>query len=472
MNKDYKDMPNDEHKNLRDYMTYVKNHHRKPSSFYVITYGCQMNARDSETLAGMFLEMAIPEALSKETADIILVNTCCVRENAERRAFGNIAWLKELRKENPSMIIGVCGCMIQQEGIDRVIAQDHPYVNFAFGTSNLHHFPRLLLNVLDELSPSIAVHNVTSPQILEGMPVSRKNPYTAFVTVMYGCNNFCSYCVVPYVRGRERSREPESIINEVKTLRDSGVQEIILLGQNVNSYGLGLSKHITFPDLLKELELTQIPRIRFMTSHPKDFTDKLIQVLAESRCFLPHVHLPVQSGSNEILRAMNRRYTREMYIELVSKIRHAIPCVGITTDIIVGFPGETENHFCDTMSLVKQIGFDAAYTFVYSARKGTVAYNMPGTLPKEITRDRILRLIALQKECTQVVYQSLLGSIEYVLAEGLSKRGERSIYGKGRRGITVNFLGSSEDIGRIVRVKITETRASTLRGFKIDGEDL
>lgn len=445
----------------------IREHPARPSSYHIITFGCQMNMHDSEKLAGMLQAMGIPEAPTKEEAGFVLYNTCCVRDNAERRALGNVIWLKELKKKNPELLIGVCGCMIQQQGMAENLLNQYKFIDIAFGTHNLHRFPEILYKELESSRPVVEVCSQEN-LIAEDIPIRRPTPYQAYITIMYGCNNFCSFCIVPYVRGRERSRSPENILAEAQALYESGVKEIMLLGQNVNSYGGGLDAAMNFPKLLRELDQIGIPRIRFMTSHPKDLSDELIQVMAEGKHICPHFHLPVQSGNDEILKAMNRRYTREQYLRRVEALRKAVPNIGITTDLIVGFPGETEAQFLDTLSLVREVRYDAAFTFIYSPREGTKAAKMEGRVPAEVSTDRIQRLIAAQEEITADVHKGLIGQREQVLVESPSKRDHKQVSGKGMRNITISFPGTQEDIGKIISVVITSSGVSTLRGKRDD----
>lgn len=440
----------------------------RPQSYHIVTYGCQMNAHDSETLAGMLEQMGMLEAKDRKEADLVLFNTCCVRENAERRALGNVTWLNELKKKNANLIIGVCGCMVQQPHMAERILKQYPFVDLAFGTHNVYELPEMLEVLLASGNRVVRLAQQENT-IAEGLPVKRKNSNKAFITIMYGCNNYCSYCIVPYVRGRERSRSMDDILREAQTLLESGVKEIMLLGQNVNSYGNGGQE--TFPALLKALDQMGVPRIRFMTSHPKDLSDALIDAMAGGKHILNHLHLPVQSGSNEILLAMNRHYTREKYLERVHSLRQAIPNIGLTTDLIVGFPGETEAQFMDTVSLVEQVGYDAAFTFIYSAREGTAAAKLTGRLPEQETSERIGRLIRVMEESTQRTYQSMLGQQEQVLVESISKRDAAMVSGKGMRGITITFPGSSADIGQIIPVTIIQSATNTLKAQRLtEGE--
>ena len=388
---------------------------QRPRSYHVVTFGCQMNAHDSEKIAGMLTEMGMTEAKTREEADFVFFNTCCVRENAERKALGNVTWLKEVRKSNPHLMIAVCGCMIQEPGMAEKILKQYKFVNLAFGTANLHRFPEMMLEALNSDRSRVTV--TEEDLIAEGLPIRRLRRDAAYLTIMYGCDNFCSYCIVPYVRGRERSREPGDILREAEGLAESGVKEIMLLGQNVNSYGKGLEKPMSFAELLREMDGIGIPRIRFMTSHPKDLSDELIRVMGNSRHVLPQFHLPVQSGSDEILKRMNRHYTRDQYLDRVRKLREAVPGIGLSTDIIVGFPGETEEQFRDTLSLVEEVRYDGAFTFVFSPRTGTRAAVMEGQIPEEVSRDRIQRLIALQEGLQQETLARFLGAEEEVLAD-------------------------------------------------------
>ena len=444
----------------QEFIREIKNMPQRPQTYFVVTYGCQMNAHDSEKIAGMLEEMGIEPATKREEADFVIFNTCCVRDNAERRALGNVTWLKEVRKSHPNMIIAVCGCMIQEPGMAEKILKQYRFIDLAFGTANLHQFPELLYDTLncDRSVVRVAQEDV----IAEGLPVKRLRQDAAYLTIMYGCNNFCSFCIVPYVRGRERSRKPEDILHEAELLQQSGVQEIMLLGQNVNSYGKNLEEGISFASLLKQLDKMGIPRIRFMTSHPKDLSDELIEVMADSRHILPQFHLPVQSGNDEILTAMNRHYTRTQYLERVKKLRQAIPGIGLTTDIIVGFPGETEDQFQDTMSLLDEVRYDGAFTFIYSPRTGTKAAQMDNQIPEEISSRRIKELIALQERLQQETLKRFIGLEEEVLIEGLSRRSEEAVSGKGRHGISITLPGKLDDKGRIIHCKITGIKNNTL----------
>jgi len=450
----------------RRYIEEIRSLPQRPRSYFVVTYGCQMNAHDSETIAGMLQEMGMAEAPDREHADFVIFNTCCVRDNAERRALGNVTWLKEVRKQNPNLIIAVCGCMIQQPGMAEKILKQYKFIDLAFGTTNLYKLPELLCRKLNEDRAVVVVEDKDT--IAENLPMKRLRKDFAYITIMYGCDNFCSYCIVPYVRGRERSREMDAILAEARQLKESGVKEIMLLGQNVNSYGKGLEGNVTFAGLLRRLEEIGIPRIRFMTSHPKDLSDELIEVMRTSKCILPQFHLPVQAGNDDILQQMNRHYNREKYLNRVRALREAVPGIGLTTDIIVGFPGETEEQFQDTMSLVKEVGYDSAFTFIYSPRTGTKAAAMENQIPADVATDRIQRLIALQDECQKEAMGRFVGMEEEVLVEGLSRRSKTAVSGKGRHGVSITLPGSEKDIGEIVCVRVTEIKNNTLMAERIE----
>ena len=441
---------------------------RRPETYYIVTYGCQMNAHDSEKLAGMLDDMGMRPAAAREEADFVLHNTCCIRDNAERKALGNVTWLKEIKKERPDMLIGVCGCMVQEPGMAEKILRQYPFIDVAFGTGNMHQLPELLLRAVETRRRVVSVPGEQST-LIEGLPIRRDSPFQAYVTIMYGCNNFCSYCIVPYVRGRERSRTADDILREVEALQRQGVQEIMLLGQNVNSYGNDMPGGVTFPQLLRRVAQTGIPRVRFMTSHPKDLSDELIDEMAHNPALCRHLHLPVQSGSNRVLAAMNRRYTWEQYLEKLAKIRAAAPAIGVTTDLIVAFPGETEADFEETLALCRSARWDSAFTFIYSPRTGTRAAEMPGRIDPAVATERIQRLIALQDEMTQQNFSALVGTRESVLVTGTSRRSERQLTGKCSRNISVNFAGTPDLIGRIVPVEITAASKTTLRGQIVEG---
>ena len=462
------ELPAEEIERQRGWMREFAALEDRPQTYCVVTYGCQMNAHDSETLEGMLSEMGMTKAESREAADFVIFNTCCVRDNAQRRALGNVVWLKELKKQRPELMVAVCGCMMQQPGMGEQILRQYPFVDLAFGTHNLYRFAQLMLQAVKSRRRVVEVIADDEGSIPEELPVRRSSPYHAYITIMYGCNTFCSYCNVPYVRGRERSRASARIIEEARQLKAEGVREIMLLGQNVNSYGLDVEGELSFAQLLSALDEVGIERIRFMTSHPKDISDELIDVMAASKHICHALHLPVQHGNNRVLRSMNRRYTREKYLERVAAIRAKVPDISLTTDLIVGYPGETEEEFEDTCSLVREVGYDSAFTFIYSPRVGTRAADMPDQIPEDVSSRRIQQLIAIQKEITHARYAAYVGQVHSVLVDEASKRDEHQMAGKNEYNITVNFPGTPELIGQIVRVKITSAGESTLRGEMID----
>ena len=441
----------------------------RPHTYCVVTYGCQMNAHDSETLEGMLSEMGMTPAASREEADFVIFNTCCVRDNAQRRALGNVVWLKELKKTRPELMVAVCGCMMQQPGMGEQILRQYPFVDLAFGTHNLYRFAQLMLQAVRTRRRVVEVMDDSEGSIPEELPVRRSSPTHAYITIMYGCNNFCSYCIVPYVRGRERSRASARILEEARQLKADGVREIMLLGQNVNSYGLDVEGELSFAQLLAALDEVGVERIRFMTSHPKDLSDELIEVMATGKHICHALHLPVQHGSNRILASMNRRYTRERYLERVNALRARVPDVSLTTDLIVGYPGETEEDFERTCELVREVGYDSAFTFIYSPRVGTRAADMPEQIDEATSSRRIQKLITVQKEITRERYARYIGQVHSVLVDEVSKRDEHQVAGKNEYNITVNFPGSPALIGQIVRVRITSAGESTLRGELLEG---
>lgn len=427
-------------------------------TYKIVTYGCQMNAHDSENLAGMLEEMGFAPAADEGEADLLLFNTCCIRDNAERRLLGNVSALAQRKREKPDLLVGVCGCMMQQEGGAQRLLDLCPFVDLVFGTHNLYRLPELLLRALRG-QPVRETDGDERGCIPEGLPVRRTSAIQGALTIMYGCNNFCTYCVVPYVRGRERSRNVADVVREAESMAASGIQEILLLGQNVNSYAGGA----TFPELLRALDGV-VPRIRFMTSHPKDLSDALIEEMARSRSVCPQFHLPVQSGNDKVLREMNRVYTRAHYLERVRALRQAIPEVGLTTDVIAGFPGETEAEFADTLSLVEEVQYDSAFTFIYSPRRGTRAAARPDQIPEAVQHERLDRLIRVQERATASRLAQQVGSVQEVLVEGASRRREGFLAGRTGRGMTVNFPGDAALVGKIVPVRILGTGANTLRG--------
>ncbi len=451
----------------QEFMKLVNCLEERPHSYHIVSMGCQMNERDSESIAGMLEQMGMVHAPVREDADLILYNTCCVRENAENKALGNVIWLKEMKKVRPNLMICVGGCMTQEKGMAAMMKARYPFIDLVYGTHNLYRLPEYIYRVLTEKHPVVEVID-TDGEVVEGMPEKRRNRFNAFVNIMYGCNNFCTYCIVPYVRGRERSRTPEAVIAECVRLQDEGAQEIMLLGQNVNSYRGGGA---AFAELLYRIDRLGIPRIRFMTSHPKDLSDELIHAFGELTHLMPQLHLPVQAGSDEILKRMIRSYTREHYLDLVHRLRSVCPEIGLTSDIIVGFPGETLEQFEETMSLIRQVRFDAAYTFIYSPRKGTKAATYPDDTPYEVKSERIQRLIDLQQAIALEVLNAQVGKKERVLVEAVSTRDSASVGGKTPRGHMVNFAGDSALIGQFADVEITSAGRNTLRGRIIKPEE-
>lgn len=421
-----------------------------------------MNERDSETLAGMLVQMGYEECEDKKDADIAIINTCSVRENADKRFYGMLGQFKKKKETNPEFIVCICGCMMQQQHVIDTVKQKFPWVDVIFGTHNIHKFPELLKNVISEKRRQIEVWE-DGGEIVEGLPSKRLYKYKSFVNIMYGCNNFCTYCIVPYTRGRERSRKPEDILNEVKLLVADGVKEVTLLGQNVNSYkGEG---DVDFADLIYMLnDVDGLERIRFMTSHPKDLSDKLIGAYKDCDKLCSYFHLPVQSGNNNILKRMNRRYIREDYLLLIKKLREARKDIAISTDIIVGFPGESEEEFEDTLSLVKEVCYDSAFTFLYSIRKGTPAEKYGDQIPEEIKHERFNRLVEEVNRGSAIQNAKFVGEIAEVLVEGTSKTDEKHLTGRSSQNKIVNFEGSKDLIGSIVKVKITDSNTFSLVG--------
>ncbi|EGT4142578.1 tRNA (N6-isopentenyl adenosine(37)-C2)-methylthiotransferase MiaB [Clostridium perfringens] len=432
--------------------------------FCISTYGCQMNEEDSEKLSGMLKSQGYERTENKEEASIIIFNTCCVRENAENKVFGNLGQLKQLKKKNPNLVIAICGCMMQQVGMADKVLKTFPYVDIIFGTHNAHKFPEYLHRVLQE---GVQVKEILNKEegIVEGLPIDRKSDVKAFVTIMYGCNNFCTYCIVPYVRGRERSRKSEDIIKEIEELVSQGYKEITLLGQNVNSYGKGLEEDIDFAGLLRKVnEVKGLKRVRFMTSHPKDLSDDVIMAIKECDKLCEQVHLPVQSGSSRILKEMNRHYDREYYLDLVKKIKSEIPDVTLTTDIIIGFPGETEEDFLDTLRLCEEVGYDSAFTFIYSRRNHTPADKMENQIPDDIKHDRFNRLVEAINKKVVIKNKEYEGKVVEVLVEGPSKNDETKLTGRTRNGKLVNFAGDEKLVGELVNLKIVRAQPFSLIG--------
>jgi len=437
---------------------------------HIITYGCQMNEHDSEKLNAMLKNMGYTIVDSRDDVDLIIFNTCCVRENAELKVFGNLGHLKKAKRKNPDMIIAVCGCMMQQTHIVDEIKQKYAHVDIVFGTHNLHNFPSLLNEAYDQESILVEVWDHEG-EVIEGLESDRKYGLKAFVNVMYGCNNFCTYCIVPYTRGRERSREPEAILSEVRDLVANGTKEITLLGQNVNSYGKTLEEDIEFADLMRQVnEVEGIERIRFMTSHPKDISDRLIDAIVECEHVCEYVHLPVQAGSDSLLKRMNRKYTREHYMGIIKKLKERIPGVTLSTDMIVGFPGETEDEFQETMDLIREVRFDSAFTFIYSMRKGTPAADMEGHIDEKLKHDRFNVMLSEINRIIREKNMEIKDQVVEVLVERISAKNEGVLMGRTRGHRTVNFPGTDELIGQLVSVKVTQPRGHSLMGELVKTE--
>lgn len=434
---------------------------------HVTTFGCQMNEKDSEKLLGI-LETIGYEEVETEEADFLIFNTCTVRENANTKLYGHLGQVKKMKERNPQMMIGLCGCMMQEEHVIEKIRSSYKFVDIIFGTHNIFKLAELLKARVDSKGMIVDIWKDTD-QIVEDLPSDRKFSFKCGVNIMYGCNNFCSYCIVPYVRGRERSRKPEDIIKEVKQVVSEGVKEVMLLGQNVNSYGKNLENPISFAKLLTMVEEVEgIERIRFMTSHPKDLSDELIEVMAHSKKICKHLHLPVQSGSSRILKLMNRKYTKEHYLTLVDKIRTAVPDIAITTDIIVGFPGETEEDFQETLDVVRKAKYDSAYTFIYSKRTGTPAAKMDGQVGEDIVKDRFNRLLATVSEVSHEHIKRYEGMDMDVLVEDIDDHDNTFVTGRMTNNILVHFKGDKELIGSIVNVHLDECKGFYYMGTKND----
>jgi len=461
-----KEIDNAELEKQRDFIQKIRleNHtcNKQPLAF-VETYGCAQNENDSERLCGMLSDMGYGFCGTPEKADLVLYNTCAVRENAELRVFGNLGALKHLKRKKPSLLIGVCGCMIQQEHIAEQIKKKYKHVDMIFGTHVVYRFPQLL----DEARSENRVIDIEDSEgvIFEGVTSKRDNPPLAKIPIMYGCNNFCTYCIVPYVRGRERSRSAENILNEVREVAALGYREVMLLGQNVNSYGKDLENPLTFATLLREVcKVDGIERIRFMTSHPKDISDELIDAMASEDKICKQLHLPVQCGSDRILKKMNRSYTREKYLDIVRKVREKMPDIVLTSDVIVGFPGETNEDFEETMSILAEVRYDMIFSFIYSKRKGTPAAEMEDCLTDEEKHRNFERMVAFQNEISKEKNDAYFGKCEKVLVEGPSKTNLEFMCGRTDGGKIVNFRGTTELAGQLVDVKITEVKTWSLIG--------
>ena len=421
------------------------------------TFGCQMNEKQSEVVAGIMDEIGFKRQ-ETEDADVVIYNTCTVRENANLKVYGRLGKLHSLKKSNPDMKIALFGCMMQEKQVVDKIQKDYPFVNLVFGTHNIFKFAELFYEMENRDSQLIDIWEGTD-KIVEELPTERNYSFKSGVNIMFGCNNFCSYCIVPYVRGRERSREPEAIVKEIEALVADGVTEVMLLGQNVNSYGKTLKDPVTFAQLLEKVEQIEgLKRIRFMTSHPKDLSDELIEYMSKSRKVCHHLHLPMQSGSSRILKIMNRHYDKEKYLGLVEKIRTAVPDISLTTDIIVGFPGETEEDFQETLDVVEKSDFDTAFTFIYSKRSGTPAAKMEDQVPEEVVKARFDRLLKRVQEISAEKTQAGAGAVEDVLVEDVNKQEEGYVTGRTAKNYLVHFPGDESMIGKIVPVKLCESK--------------
>ena len=430
----------------------------RPLTFCVCNFGCQMNARDSERLRGILVRIGYLPTEDELNADFVIFNTCTVRENANERVYGRLGQLKPTKGFHPNKIIGICGCMTQDVNVLNLLKKSYRFLDIVMGTHNNHKLAELLYTRLITNSPVIDIWE-ESETIVEDLPSERKYSYKAGVNIMFGCNNFCSYCIVPYVRGRERSRDPQDILKEIKALARDGVIEVTLLGQNVNSYGADKKDYPTFSKLLEEIEkVEEIKRIRFMTSHPKDLSDELIEVMRRSKKICKHLHLPVQAGSSRILEGMNRYYSKEDYLLLVDKIREAVPDISLTTDIIVGFPGETEEDFKETLDLMRKVRFDTAFTFIFSVRNGTPAANMENQVPKGVAKERFNRLLEELHKISKDVTGKLTGSVCEVLVENINEQDEHFVTGRMNNNTLVHFPGGEELIGSLVNVKLIENK--------------
>ena len=466
-----KEIPEDDTRRQYYYIEKAKEYVRKeseeigrPLTFCVTTFGCQMNARDSEKLRGILEKIGYQEA-PEETADFVIYNTCTVRENANTRVYGRLGQLKPRKKENPHMRIGLCGCMMQEPEVVEKLKKSYRFVDIIFGTHNIFKFAELITERYETGKMVVDIWKDTD-KIVEDLPNDRKYFFKSGVNIMFGCNNFCSYCIVPYVRGRERSRDPQAIISEIRKLVADGVVEVMLLEQNMNSYGKNLEHPMTFAKLLQEIEKIEgLERIRFMTSHPKDLSDELIEVMGQSKKICKHLHLPVQSGSTRILQKMNRRYTKEQYLELVAKIRKAVPDISLTTDIIVGFPGETEEDFQETLDIVRKVRYDSAFTFIYSRRTGTPAAAMPDQIPENVVKDRFDRLLKEVQTIASEVCAVHEGTVQTALIEGVSEHDSSMVTGRLSNNLLVHLKGSKELIGQLIPVQLTECK-----GFYYLGE--
>lgn len=438
---------------------------RTPKAF-VKTYGCQQNVSDSEKYIGMLIEMGFEMVFDQNEADVVLFNTCAIRENAENKTFGNLGWIKSIKKVNPNLFVILCGCMTEQESVITKIKNTYNFVDLVFGTHSIHRFPELFYKSLTEKNEKrrnlCIKENIDS--ILENAPIKRDSSIKAFLSIMYGCNNFCSYCIVPYVRGRERSREPKEILKEFENLLKAGYKDITLLGQNVNSYGKGLNDEIDFPDLLQKLDdFDGEYRIRFMTSHPKDATKKLFDVIANSKHISHHIHLPVQCGNNRVLKEMNRKYDKESYLKIIDYARSVIPDITFSSDIIVGFPGETYDEFLETVDLIKKVKFSSLFTFIYSPREGTPAALMPDLISKKEKTEWLLELLKVQEKISENLCKDMVGKKFRVLIESFDTN-SKSLLCRTDGNIIVTAHGDKNAVGNFATVEVTEFKRELAEG--------
>ena len=438
----------------------------KGKTYFVKTYGCQMNEHDSENIRALLEEMSFKPSEILEEADVILFNTCAIRENAHNKVFGYLGRMKHLKEERPNIILGLCGCMAQEESVVDEIKRKNKHVDFVFGTHNIHRLPELLEKAIEDRELQIEVFSKEG-DLIENIPVKRDSKYKAWVNIMYGCDKFCTYCIVPYTRGKQRSRHPEDILDEVRKLKEKGYKEVTLLGQNVNAYGKDLEINYKMENLLEDTAKIGIERIRFVTSHPWDFTDSMIDVIAKYDNIMPYIHLPLQSGSDRILKLMGRRYTKEDYLSLFHKLKEKIPNVSITTDIIVGFPGETRKDFEETLNVVNECKYDGAYTFIFSPRVGTPAAKMKDDVSLEEKEQRLYELNELINKYSNEANQKYKDKVVPVLLEGVSEKKEDMLFGYTDTMKLVNVKADKEDIGKIINVKITDIKTWSMDGEKV-----
>ncbi len=447
---------------VENYLSYGYNCYMQ--KYKIITYGCQMNLHESEKAAGILRGLGYEECEREEDADLILFNTCCIRDNAERRAKGNIGAAKVFKRSKPQLIIAVMGCMTQQSGAGEEMAKKFPFVDIVLGANNIDKLGECVQKVREDREKSVLIDPCMTPEIHEDTPVYRTSGTNAWLNIMYGCNNFCTYCIVPYVRGRERSRKLCNVTDEFKRLIDEGYKEVTLLGQNVNSYGNDLGMKNGFARLLEQISLIKGDfRVRFMTSHPKDLNEEIVDIIASSPNICNNIHLPVQSGSDKILKLMNRHYTRDHYLSLIDMIRDKMPDCGITSDIMVAFPQEDDQDFADTLDLVEKVRYSGAFTFVYSPRKGTPAAAMP-QVPKEVAKARIVELVAVQNRIVKQISAQMVGKTVRVLCEDVAPKGEGLVCGRSECGRMVTFPGAKTDIGKFFNVRINSGKSASLFG--------